>query len=236
MKKLNLYFLPFAGGSKYSYHNFVKNAPAEINIIPVEIPGRGSRFREQLLTNIHEIADDVFSQICDGLDVPYGIYGHSMGSLLGYLVTKRILAKGLPAPLHLFFTGASAPSVEKDTVMRYLLPKEEFRAELKQLGGSPDEILSDDNLMDFFEPILRADFEAVETYDYQPTEPFSLPVHIIIGTNEKVTYEDAIKWQEETLQKIKVQQLPGGHFFIFDFVPEIINLISENFKKEIALK
>ena len=236
MKKLNLYCLPFAGGSKYSYNAFVKSAPKEINVIPIEIPGRGSRFKDPLFTDIQQIADDVFAQIRDGLDVPYAIYGHSMGSLLGYLVTKKIVASGLSHPLHLFFTGASAPSVEKDSVLRYLLPKEEFKAELRELGGSPDEILSDDTLMDFFEPILRADFEAVETYNHQETQPFSIPIHVVIGTDEKVSYEDATKWQEETLSKIKVQQLPGGHFFIFDFVKEIISMISENFKKEIQLK
>src|SRR4051794_37934122 len=105
MKKINLFCLPFAGGSRYSYISFANCAPENICVIPIELPGRGSRFRETLLTNMDSVVTDIFQQIKDRLDEPYGIYGHSMGTLSGYLLTKKIIQKNLNKPIHLFFTG-----------------------------------------------------------------------------------------------------------------------------------
>ncbi len=41
--KLNVFFLPFAGGNKYSYRDFKEKAPSFINIISLEYPGRGAK-------------------------------------------------------------------------------------------------------------------------------------------------------------------------------------------------
>src|SRR5215213_121190 len=126
MDTINLFCLPFSGGSKYSYKSFSKYAPPFLNIIPIELPGRGIRAGESLMTNIELVADDVFSQIKDSLGTPYAIYGHSMGGILAYLVTRRAIAASLPQPQHLFITGCVAPSLKYRDLVDYTLPKDEF--------------------------------------------------------------------------------------------------------------
>src|SRR5687768_2395386 len=105
MDIINVYCLPFAGGNRYSYQGYVKVAPPFLNIIPIELPGRGSRIKENLVPDLDLMVDDVYAQIKGDLDQPYAIYGHSMGGLLTYLLTKKIRENGHPAPLHLFLTG-----------------------------------------------------------------------------------------------------------------------------------
>ncbi len=143
MRSINLFCLPFAGGSKYSYREFEEKAPAFLTIIPLEYPGRGSRIREPLLKDIHALAEDMYQQTKDELDKNrYAIYGHSMGGLLACLLIRKIIANGHRPPLHLFVTGTKGPSArDKDDKKRYLLDKEEFIEELKRLKGSPEEIL-----------------------------------------------------------------------------------------------
>jgi surfactin synthase thioesterase subunit len=227
MNKVNLYCFPFAGGSKYSYGGYIRAAPAFLNIVPVEIPGRGMRANEPLLTRLERIADDIFEQIKDQLnDQQYGLYGHSMGALLGYLVTKKIVQAQLRQPLHLFFTGCIAPSLTYRDLVDHSLPKAEFFERVKELGGSTDEIWSNEDLMTFFEPILRADFEAVASYRYTPSVPFSIPVSIVIGKEEKASYDEAMAWQKETTEPVEVKQLPGNHFFIFEHEQEILKMIA----------
>jgi surfactin synthase thioesterase subunit len=226
MTKINLFCLPFAGGSKYSYRGYTEIAPQFLNIIPIEIPGRGSRFKENLLTDIDKMVDDVFNQISDRLSHPYAIYGHSMGSLIGYLLTKKIIKENLNQPLHLFFTGCVGPSVRNKETKRHLLPKDQFLQKIKELGGSPDEILNEPELMGFFEPILRADFQAVETYEYEEPIAFNIPIDIVIGIEERATYEGALAWQKETTYPVEIRQFPGKHFFIFEYEHEIIKIIS----------
>jgi surfactin synthase thioesterase subunit len=225
--KIKVFFLPFAGGSKHSYHNFAKAAPGNLEIIPIELPGRGTRYKEPLFDNIHDLTVDVFEQIKNAITKsPYAIYGHSMGTLIGFLLTKKILANDLPPPLHLFVTGRGGPSViYDDGPPAYLLNKAEFIEKVRSLGGSPDEILSDENMMDFFEPILRADFKAVATYIHQPAEPFNVPVTVIIGIKDKTTYDQAMLWQNETTKDIVFKKFPGKHFFIFDYTEHILNII-----------
>src|SRR5690349_13710103 len=136
---INIYCLPFAGGSQLSYSPFVRYENGRVQFLPLELPGRGARWREPLLTNIHKMAHDAFEQIRNDLTQPYAIYGHSMGSLIGYLLTKKILAYGLPAPMHLFFSGAHEPTRPQLKQPRYLFSKEDFIKKIKDLGGSPDE-------------------------------------------------------------------------------------------------
>jgi surfactin synthase thioesterase subunit len=228
MTKINLFCLPFAGGSKYSYRGYVTHAPENINVYPIELPGRGARIRESLLTDIHAIVDDVLAQIEPMLwQNAYAIYGHSMGTLVGYLLTKRILEKDLPPPLHLFLTGRGGPSVMAERPLRHKLPKPEFLQQIRELGGSPDDTLNDDNLMEFFEPILRADFQAIETYEHVPGPPLPVSITAIIGVEERTTYAEAMAWQKETSEKLDVRQFPGKHFFIFNYEPELMKIIEK---------
>ncbi|MCK5522506.1 MAG: hypothetical protein KAI83_05155 [Thiomargarita sp.] len=82
------------------------------------------------------MTDDVFQQVISDLNGQlYAIYGHSMGATLGYLLTKRILNAGIPAPLHLFFSGRKAPSVINDDPPKHQFPKQEFFNHINELGG-----------------------------------------------------------------------------------------------------
>jgi surfactin synthase thioesterase subunit len=233
MDKISLFCLPFAGGSKYSYKGFEKFTPNFIKLHPLELAGRGSRFNENLRTDIHEIVDDLFSQVHKILHQPYAIYGHSMGTLLGYLLVKRIIKENLNTPLHLFFTGGIGPSIRDNEEPRYLLPKQEFIEKIKELGGLPNEVIGDEVLLDFFEPILRADMQAIETYQFVETQPFDIPMTVVIGINEKATYQEALAWKKETIAPVEVRQLPGNHFFIFEYEREIVKIIANKLNLKI---
>ncbi len=226
--KVKLFCLPFAGGSSYAYREFEQHISDFITVRFIDFPGHGKRMREPLLTNIHEMADDIFYQIRDDLNEPYAIYGHSLGATVSYLLSKKIVGKDMPnQPFHLFLSGRAAPSVKKEDRTFHLLPKEEFIDKVAEYGGIPELVLQEKELMDFFEPILRADFQAVETYKYEKTDLLDIPITALIGLNEKVTYDEALKWRETTTRDVSVKQFTGGHFFIFEHLAEIGRIISQ---------
>jgi surfactin synthase thioesterase subunit len=228
-KKITLYCLPFAGGNALSYRDFKNHIADIIHVKPLDLPGRGKRVKEPLLTNLEAIADDTFRQIKNDInDQPYIVYGHSMGAILGYLLTHRLINADLPPPMHLFFSGRRAPSVVDNKPLKHGLPKADFLSYLKELGGLPNEILEHEELMDFFEPILRADFQAIETYAYQPKPPFDIPMTIMHGLKDKeVVHAELHKWQQETRQPITIKLFAGGHFFIFEHLPDVCRLFSK---------
>jgi surfactin synthase thioesterase subunit len=231
-QKINIFCLPFAGGNQHSYRQLTDHESEWANWLPVELPGRGIRTREALLTDVHAMANDVFDQIRDLLTAPYAIYGHSMGSLIGYLLTKKIIRQQLNQPLHLFFSGAHEPSRPPLEQPRHLFSKENFIKKLKELGGSPEEVLDDPELLDFYEPLLRADFQATDTYIYEVSAPFHLPVTIMIGKEEGITMEQASAWQQETTGEVDIIQFPGNHFFIFEHAGEITGIMESKLKAE----
>lgn len=223
---MNLFCFPFAGANKYSYNQFMPHLAKGITIHTLELPGRGRRIREPAFTDIHEMAGDLYQMIHKNLFRPYALYGHSMGTILAYLVIKKIIRDGLPLPVYLFVSGRGGPAALEKKRNRYLLPRNEFIAELREMGGSPDEVLNDDALMDFFEPILRADFAAIEQYRYEETAPFPVPILAMAGLEEKITMDELAAWQKETTRRAELRNFTGKHFFIYEHAQELVHLIN----------
>jgi surfactin synthase thioesterase subunit len=237
MKPVNLICLPFAGGNKYSYREYELKAPPSIKVIPVEYPGRGARMREPLLRNMKAIVDDLYRQVCNTVELqPYAIYGHSMGGLAAFLLTQKLLQHTHRPPIGLFISGTTGPSAPtRGSVKRHLLDKDAFISEIIDLDGMPAEILESKEMMEYFEPILRADFTATETYIHEETPQLDLPMIVITGTEEDMKMEDVQLWQKENSQTIDFRQMPGKHFFIFHHAEKIVELIADQLVNHIKL-
>jgi surfactin synthase thioesterase subunit len=228
---IRLFCLPFAGGNSYAYRDWAQHIADRIEVIPVELPGRGKRAGEDLLLSMDALVDDALRQLRPALREPYAFYGHSMGACLAYLLTRAALANSLPPPIHLFCTGRNAPSVMGDYRDRHLLPKAVFIEELRAMGGCPEAILNDDDLMDYFLPILRADFQAHASYVYRPELPLDIPVTVMMGMEDAETERAAVlDWQRETKHPLDVVEFSGGHFFIADHLSAIGRHISEKLR------
>lgn len=228
MERIELFCLPFAGGNKYSYRDYESVAPADISIVPLEYPGRGARIREPLLSDMAAVVEDMYVQIKQRIShLPYAIYGHSMGALVTLLLVKKMEARGDILPLRLFMTGTTGPSAyfNMEKKKRHLLSKQDFIQEMRELDGSPEEILNSPDLLNYFEPILRADFKAAETFQYRPSNPLSIPITVITGTDEPMKEQDIHAWQEETCYPVEFMKLPGKHFFIFKNAAAVMQVI-----------
>lgn len=221
--KIKIFALPFGGGSKYSYRALERLVPDNFEWETIELPGRGARMQEPLLTDIHAMVEDIFRQIRSRLHkMEYLVYGHSIGTLLAYELTKKITMAGLRRPLGLFLTGREAPSTKNELKIADC-EKNAFWKNVQELGGLPEEILGNTELKDFFEPILRSDFKAIENYLYQPMDqPLPVPIFIRFGIEEGLSDADIYDWQKETLFMLDAQVVPGNHFFIFQHPEQIM--------------
>ena len=227
MKKINLFCLTFAGGNKYSYRFLSEKAPSFLNLITLEYPGRGARMREELISDINLLVDDLYYQIKDKLVESYAFYGHSMGGLFAYLLTLKILQRGQEPPRHLFITGTTGPSAASRLKNpRHLLDQTQFVNTVRELGGMPGEILDNEELLAYLEPILRNDFKTIESYKHVANEPLNIPFTVITGTGEDMEMDDIILWQNESKLKVDFQQLPGKHFFILEQPDQILKVMT----------
>ncbi|WP_166923742.1 thioesterase II family protein [Flavobacterium poyangense] len=230
---MQLFLLHFAGGNCYSYDFLKKKLKAkDFSVYALELPGRGKRYNENLLLNKKEAIQDYVKQIKNLRNKePYIIYGHSMGATLGFSVVRE-MEQEKDAPLQLIVTGNAGPGLkvfeENDTKIkkdRYTLPDPEFKTVLRELGGIPEEVLENQELFDFFSPIIRADFQVLETGGFiEQNTKIDCPIHAIMGDSEKRAHR-IDNWKKYTTANFKSQILPGNHFFIHDHPEEIASIL-----------
>ncbi|MDO9104505.1 MAG: alpha/beta fold hydrolase [Methylovulum sp.] len=211
---MELFAFPFAGGGEHCYrelgpylHHAVLRTQA--------IPGRGRLIGQPCIRRIDGMVDYLLAQLAPELGQPYALFGHSMGAFVAYMLTRKIIAHHLPPPKVLIFSGRKAPTVV-DPEPKHKLPDELFRKMLQDLGGIPDVVWQDSELMALFEPIIRADFELIETCLYTQCEPVNIPIHLLMGKEDKVTRAEAEAWQKESTQPLSITYFDGGHFYFQD--------------------
>jgi surfactin synthase thioesterase subunit len=231
-EKIAIIALPFAGGCTNSYATLKRYTPAPFVWKSIEIPGRGNRMNELAIPDIESICDDIFDQILPLIKATkYLFFGHGMGAILGYELTRRIQNLHLPLPSCLFFTGQVAPSVvNTKRISRY--DKQYFWQEVRNLGGISDALFEDKDLIDFFEPTIRADYWALDDYEYTPlSHRLKIPIFIRTGEfDDKISPGKVDMWQEETLYPLDWDSYPGNHFFIFDDCYSIVEDITESWE------
>jgi len=229
MDKVKLFCLPFAGGSSYSYARFPMHLSGNITLTPCELPGRGARMQEPPLVSMEAIVEDAAGQIMPHLEQGehYGFYGHSMGALTAWLVTEKLVKEGFHPPRHLYLSSRRAPVIPCKLENVHLLEKNRFLKRVIGFGGIPQEVLGETELIDLFLPILRADFQAIETHRYTRNGAQDIPVTVMIGTRDSVTREEAEAWQGLTAGNFCLLTFEGGHFFINDHVEDICRIISK---------
>lgn len=224
--KFQLFLLHFAGGSIYSYDFLKKYIEPNIEFIPLELPGRGKRFSEKLLKTKNEVIEDYFSQIKKlRNNAPYIIFGHSMGATIGLSLITKLEAIG-DAPEKLIVSGNPGPGIKKENdEVRYLLNDFQFKETLEKLGGIPKEVLDNQELYEYFAPIMRADFECLEKYFFSEKGiEINTPIFAMMGDEEELSTKIE-NWRNFTNKDFEFKILQGNHFFIHEHPFELGNII-----------
>ncbi|KAA3617198.1 MAG: thioesterase [Calditrichaeota bacterium] len=224
--KLKLFCLPFAGGSSVAYRDWNDVLPATVELCAIEIPGRGQRLGEPLLKNLPELVTKLAEGIKEELDRPFVLFGHSMGAATGFELTHLLQSKYQKTPEHLFFSGRGAPQIPERDEPIHKLPKNEFIDKIRSFNGTPKEVLAHEELMELVIPIIRADFEVCETYNYQQRAPLNIPMTVLGGlSDEDINKSDLESWGIHTQNEFNIRMFPGGHFYLQDQVHALVQTI-----------
>lgn len=211
--KLKMFCFPHAGGGASFYRNWGKSLQGLADVRAVQLPGREERFHEPRYYSIHRMADALFEAEADHgwFDGTCILFGHSMGAKIAFEVARRLTAQGRPPTLLL--VSGSRPVHMPPRKLLSDLPDAAFDAELRQLAGTPEEILREPELMRMFRPLLRADFAMDESYVCDAR--LEVPLCAFSGdADEEVCWQDLDAWQEQTCRAFSTHILPGDHFFL----------------------
>nr|WP_307825529.1 alpha/beta fold hydrolase [Streptomyces sioyaensis] len=182
---LHLVHFPHAGGSASYYRPFCTSLSDRFNALALQYPGRQDRRDEPCVTDLHVLADLLFDRLRQCADRPMAFFGHSMGALLAFEVTRRFERELNTSPVALFLSGRRAPSRHRDENVD-LSSKESLLAEIRELSGTDPRLLGDDEMLEMIMEPLRADYRALGAYRFAPQPPVRCPVTVLTGADDPV--------------------------------------------------
>ncbi|MGC5328105.1 thioesterase II family protein [Brevibacillus sp. SYSU BS000544] len=236
MRKLKLFCIPQAGGTAAAYLKWKPYLHPSIELVGVELAGKGRRFSQPLYESVDEAVYDILSSIRKEIsDCRYAIFGHSMGALLAFELLHVLKTVGLDLPVCTFFSGKNPPH-QAPYKYRHLLNDEEFWCEIREIGGTPEEIFVNSELKKMFSPILRRDFKLVETYKSSPERgTLDCPFVVMHGSGDNLTStKKQGEWAQYSKCKTTIHCFNGGHFFIFDSAEDVVNLVNKYLLKYVS--
>jgi surfactin synthase thioesterase subunit len=225
--------LPHAGGSAPFYRPVaVALGGGGIDVVAVQYPGRLDRHTERPADDLSVLVDQVHEVLRRQPPLPLTLFGHSMGAVIAFEVTRRLEAEG-QTPARLFASGRRAPSTHRDEEAHR--SDEAVMAEVRRLSGTASVLLGDEDLMRATLPALRADFRAIETYRCEPGASVSTAITVLTGdADPKTTLDEARAWERHTSGDFDLRVFPGGHFFISDRSKDVMRVLEEHFRGERA--
>ncbi|MGF9825593.1 thioesterase domain-containing protein [Brevibacillus agri] len=235
---MKLFCFPYAGGLPGIYYSWKSGLPPTfLEIDPFEVRPHPPQQKQDtfLPTCFYELLEDVCERITPALhETRFAFFGHSMGGLVAFELTRKLMQKGAPLPEHLFLSASRVPHAYHKLVKTYNLPHAEFVEALRKLGGTPEDVLENPELLELFLPILRADFQAVQTYEMNPALPRQVPVNmtVLYGTEDSIEPEDIWAWRDYCERACRFYPVSGGHFFLHQQTGPILEIIQHALNEE----
>ena len=216
-----------AGAGPTFFRPWARQLPEEIEVLAVRLPGRESRITEPLLTDYAQAVAELHAALRPLTDRPYALFGHSMGALLAYGVARETARHGGPAPVRLFVSGAGGPGGGPKKKNRPAWSDDELVAELREMGGTPDAVLDEPELLGIILPILRADYAVCDAFRAAPVaaDPeLTCPVSILGGAADEYDEDQLSRWAAVTRGPSRQRIFPGGHFFLTEESADAVRL------------
>lgn len=214
MKK-ELYLLPYAGGTSFSYSRWRFDEGIDVHLI--DYKGHGSRLKETLDSSFENLVDDVTKMILnqtDGKDV--NIFGHSMGGLVAWDIVNNLRRKGISCrnlivsacvPPHLFNFEQYKVLATENGLLNFL--KQEQRLSEKQIDSKM-----------FREVVCPAsinDYRLLTLYRRTKWEKADIQIACLYGNRDSMIDIQLIdKWHDYSSICFKMFEFDGDHYYIED--------------------
>lgn len=230
--RLRLFCFPYAGGGAAAFADWPRHLPGSVEVCPARMPGRAERMREPPFTRLAAAVEDLAAAIRPLLDVPSVFFGHSMGALIGFELTRRLrldAAAIVIRPSHLYVSGCRAPQAPAAAQRTYLLPDALLLERLGSLSGTPRELLRHGELMRLMLPLIRADIELTETYEYRAEPPLALPITACGGERDPHVRRLHLEaWKRQTASAFTLRMFDGDHFFLHQSEGALLEMLAHD--------
>ena len=213
--RLRLFCFPYAGGGATEFRSWSDALGDDVEVYPVQLPGRENRLSEAAFDELSPLLEALIDAFAGCWRNPFAVFGHSMGALVAFELARELRRRVGAAPVHLFLSGRPAPRYRDPTRVVHSLPEADFIERLREINGTPQEILESVEMREVFFPTLRADFAVCERYRYREEMPLECPITVFGGSRDEERPPELLQeWRRETSGSFALHMFPGDHFFI----------------------
>ncbi|MFB7852952.1 MULTISPECIES: thioesterase II family protein [unclassified Streptomyces] len=207
---------PHAGGTARAFAELSYALPEDIGLEAVQYPGRHERRSDPHAEEIAVLADEAAQALAETADHrPLFLAGLSMGALVAFETARRLAATGTVT--RLIVSAALPPSRDWEERDLDACADGEIVAELRRLGGVPEELLRDEETVRQVVGLLRADHRALRRYRCPADTALTVPVTVLLGDADPKADADRCRgWADHTTRDARTELLPGGHFALAD--------------------
>ncbi|NKD86339.1 alpha/beta fold hydrolase [Haematospirillum jordaniae] len=217
---IRLFCLPWSGGSASVYRGWERFLPAGIEVCPVELPGRGTRFADPPIDVMETLIPEMAVALESFLDRPFALFGHSLGALLAFELSSFLSRSRGYAPVHVFVSGRRPPQNPSEPPFRYGMDDESLKRNLVSLGGMPMEVQSSPELLALLLPVLRSDFRLTEQYSYDGKTALDSPLTAYVGSRDpEVSVSVMQDWNNVSTDTFSLRTFDGDHFYLLEPEP-----------------
>lgn len=230
-EKIKLLCLPYAGASGLIYSNWTKYLNPHIIVSPVELPGRGLRFKEPLCDDLDQAIDTIFDSVkAEIKDHKYAFFGYCVGSIMVYELFKRIVDNNLREPSHCFLCAHPSPNTPKVDKPLKDMSDEELIEESLRNGRIRKEDLNDKEYLDRFFRVWKSDCTMMDNYLFSyPIYKFNCDLTLLSGKDDTffAPAELVAQWENFSNGNCNKYVIDGSHDFFKTNAPAIMDVINK---------
>jgi len=221
-QRVRLFCLAHAGAGVTSYRNWPAAIGPAVDVVALPLPGRDSRRREPRVTDRAALLSDLLPMLLEAAGQgPYALYGHSLGALVAYTLTRALDDAGAPPPLFLAVGACLPPHAATALVNAADLPDEQLLPLLGDLGSLPQgaAALPGGLWRRAVLPVLRDDLRLARSLREAALDPVTggcvrCPVFVFGGSDDPLAAPDSLgNWQQWASGPIVRHTVAGDHFF-----------------------
>jgi medium-chain acyl-[acyl-carrier-protein] hydrolase len=217
----------YAGGSTDLFRAWSDDLAPNVELLAVQLPGHGSRLREQPYPDWESLLKAAFTGLSPYLALPHAFYGHSFGGRLAYELTHLVEAEYPGRTQWLFVSGCRSPDSPQAEPYLHERSGPEFRAALRELGGTPPEILESDAMMKVFLPAIHGEIRLAEIWADRHGRGVDAPMAVMYGRDDPVDSWASVRgWPRFSRRSCELIEIPGGHFFLETHRRDLIEIIN----------
>lgn len=208
-------FFPHAGGSPRFFTHLAMAMP-HCRVFGVTYPGRDHLIDAAPLTEMTtlamRIAHELVARFSDESG-PLTLVGHSLGAFVAY-ETAAVLGTFLdPVRTTVVVSGQNPPLADRSADLSVPRTDDEIVADVIRQNPATAPIWGNVELREFFLPIVRADYQLLNAYQFSKTRIEK--VKVVIGDQDtEVDPSRVAGWQQVSNQPVEISVVSGGHFYL----------------------